>query len=144
MNILTNHAVNNRAISVFGGRQMRPNIHIDDMTDLYVQSLQWPAEMIDGRTYNAGYYNHRVEEIAGIVQRVVGPDVRIETTHSDDKRSYHISSARLKRDLGFEAKRGIENAVEDLVAAFDASLVPDSMDSDRYYNIRRMKTVNLS
>ena len=144
VNILTNHAVNNRAISVFGGRQMRPSIHIDDMTDLYVQSLQWPAEMIDGRTYNAGYYNHRVEEIAGIVQRVVGPDVRIETTHSDDKRSYHISSARLKRDLGFEAKRGIENAVEDLVAAFDASLVPDSMNSDRYYNIRRMRTVNLS
>src|SRR3989475_3244934 len=57
VNILTNHAVNNRRITVFGGQQMRPNIHIDDVTDLYVQSLQWPDAAIDGGVFNAGYDN---------------------------------------------------------------------------------------
>lgn len=144
VNILTNHAVNNRSIKVFGGQQMRPNIHIEDMTDLYIEALRWPTASIDGRIFNAGYHNHRVEEIAEMVQRVVGSDVRIETTECDDKRSYHISSARLKRELGFEARRGIEDAVGDLVAAFAAGRVPNSMTDDRYYNIRRMKSVNLN
>ena len=144
VNILTNHAVNTRVIKVFGGGQMRPNIHIDDMVDLYVRSLRWPAEVIDGRTYNAGYHNHRVSQIAEMVRGVVGSDVRIETTPTDDNRSYHISSARLKRDLGFEAQRGVTDAVSDLVAAFAHGRVPDAMTYDGYYNIRRMKAVNLT
>ncbi len=144
VNILTNHAVNNRTIKVFGGRQMRPNIHIGDMTDLYVQTLLWPEKMIDGRIYNAGYHNHNVSEIAEMVRNVVGPDVKLVTSETDDNRSYHISSERLKRDLGFEAKHSIENAVQDLVAAFHEGRIPDSMKADRYYNIRRMQAVNLN
>ena len=144
VNILTNHAVNNRVIKVFGGAQMRPNIHIEDMVDLYVRSLRWPDALIDGRTYNAGYHNHRVGEIAEIVREVVGSDVRIETTPTDDNRSYHISSARLKQDLGFEARRSITDAVSDLVTAFGQGRIPDPMTYDGYYNIRRMKAVNLT
>src|SRR5262249_41656518 len=67
VNILTNHAVTNRIIKVFGGDQMRPNIHIDDMTDLYLKSLQWPAEKVDGCIYNVGYDNFKVREIAEMV-----------------------------------------------------------------------------
>src|ERR1019366_4264677 len=77
-NILTHHAVNNRRIRVFGGEQMRPNIHIEDMTDLYVQSLQWEEGAIDGKIYNAGYHNHTVRAIAEIVRGVVGEDVAID------------------------------------------------------------------
>ncbi len=84
VNILTAHAVNNRLIKVFGGEQMRPNIHIEDMTDLYVQSLEWPEEKIDGRIFNVGYENHGVGEIAEMVRNVVGQDVHIVTTPTDD------------------------------------------------------------
>jgi nucleoside-diphosphate-sugar epimerase len=143
VNILTNLAVNKREITVFGGSQMRPNIHIEDMTDLYVQALGWTDEQVDGKVYNAGYHNHTVSEIADTVRSVVGGDVSIVTTPTDDNRSYHISSERIKRDLGFEARHSIEDAVRDLTDAFDAGRIPDSLSDPRYFNIKRMQQVAL-
>jgi len=143
VNILTNHAVTNRVIKVFGGQQKRPNIHIMDMADLYVQALRWPTEKVDGQIYNAGYHNQQVIEIAEKVRQVVGSDVHIVTTPTDDNRSYHISSAKIKQELGFEACRTIEDAVRDLVGAFHGGKIPDSMTDDRYYNIKRMQRINL-
>ena len=104
VNILTNHAVTNRQIKVFGGTQMRPNIHIDDMVEAYVQSLRWPDEAIDGKIYNVGYENYRLMDIAEMARKVVGPDVDIVTTPTDDLRSYHVSSAKIRRELGFSAQ----------------------------------------
>jgi len=143
VNILTNHAVNNRKITVFGGQQKRPNIHIEDITDLYVKSLEWPDEAIDGKIFNAGYENHKVIEIADIVRDVVGQGVEIVTTPTDDHRSYHVSSEKIKRELGFVPQHAIEEAVQDLVNAFDAGKIPDSMTGIRYYNIKTMQTIKL-
>ncbi len=86
VNILTNHAINNGRIRVFGGSQKRPNIHIADMTDLYLHCLAAPAAAIDGKVFNAGYENHPVMEIAKMVQEVVG-GVPIEVVQTDDLRS---------------------------------------------------------
>jgi nucleoside-diphosphate-sugar epimerase len=143
VNILTNHAVNNRRIRVFGGGQRRPNIHIEDMTDVYLQSLRWEDAQIDGKIYNVGYENHRVMEIAEIVRHVVGPDVGIVTEPTDDLRSYHISSDRIRRELGFTARHTIEEAVEGLAAAFNAGKIPDAMNDPRYYNIKTMQKIRL-
>jgi nucleoside-diphosphate-sugar epimerase len=143
VNILTNHAVNNRKITVFGGQQKRPNIHIEDMTDLYVKSLEWPDEKIDGKIFNAGYENHKVKEIADIVRGVVGQDVDIVTTPTDDHRSYHVSSEKIKRELGFVAQHTIEEAVQGLVKAFDTGKIPNSMTDIRYYNIKTMQAIHL-
>lgn len=143
VNILTNHAIINRQIKVFGGDQMRPNIHIGDMVEFYVKSLEWRDAAIDGRIYNVCYHNHRVREIAGIVKGVVGDDVNIVTTPTDDNRSYHVSSEKIKRELGFEARHSIEDAVQDLVAAFKAGRIQNSMTDDRYYNIKRMQRLSL-
>jgi nucleoside-diphosphate-sugar epimerase len=143
VNILTNNAVNTRKIKVFGGEQMRPNLHIDDMVRLYVEALGWPAEKIDGRIYNVGYHNFKVREIADMVRNVIGPDIEIITTPTDDNRSYHVSSARIQRDLGFVAQRSLEDAVRDLQNAFKANLIPNSMTDDRYYNIKRMQRLKL-
>jgi nucleoside-diphosphate-sugar epimerase len=143
VNILTNHAVNNRKITVFGGQQKRPNLHIEDMTDLYVKSLEWPDEAIDGRIFNVGYENHKVIEIAEMVQGVVGQDVQIVTTPTEDHRSYHVSSEKIKRELGFAPQHTIEAAVQDLVNAFDAGKIPNSMTDIRYYNIKTMQAIHL-
>src|SRR5213080_2566697 len=72
VNILTNHAVNNRRITVFGGGQKRPNIHIEDVTDLYVRSLEYADDSIAGEIFNAGYENHTVAALAEMVRRTVG------------------------------------------------------------------------
>jgi len=145
VNILTNHAVNNRKITVFGGDQMRPNIHIEDMVDLYVLLLGLPKEAIAGETFNAGYRNMTIAEIADVVRRVVMEafpergEIEIVRTPSDDKRSYHVNSDKIRRALGFEPRRSVEDAVRDLCAAFKAGRIPNSMTDDRYVNVRRLK-----
>lgn len=138
VNILTSHAVTHRHIRVLGGEQMRPNIHIEDVADLYVQSLQWPAEIVDGAVYNAGYENLSVATIAERVQRIVGVDVRISFMATNDRRSYRISSEKLTRELGFVPRRTVEDAVRDLAAAFAAGKISDPSD-ERYYNIKVMQ-----
>ena len=143
VNILTNHAINNRQIQVFGGTQRRPNIHIEDMTDLYLRCLGLPSEQIDGRIYNAGYENHQVMEIAEMVRGVVGSSVEIIVKPTDDLRSYHISSNRILDELDFSPKRTIPDAISDLSNAFEAGLVPNSMSADKYYNIKTMQSAEL-
>jgi len=143
VNILTNHAVNNKKITVFGGQQMRPNIHIADMVDAYLKALEWPEEAIDGQIFNVGYENYRVSEIAEMVRKVVGQEVEIVSTPTDDNRSYHVSSEKIKRELGFVARHSVEDAVRDLVAGFRAGKIPNPMTDHRYYNIKMMQQLKL-
>jgi nucleoside-diphosphate-sugar epimerase len=143
VNILTNHAVNNGRITVFGGDQLRPNIHVEDMSDLYVDCLELPAKLIDGKIYNAGYENHSVMDLARTVQKVVSPEIDIVVTPTNDNRSYQVSSEKIRRELGFVPKRTIGDAVTGLKAAFGAGRVPNSMTDPMYYNIKRMQEVRL-
>ena len=143
VNILTNHAVNRGAITVFGGEQKRPNIHIQDVTDLYVRSLQWSDEDVDGKIYNAGYENHSVSEIAELVRRGVGEQVEINAVPTDDHRSYHISSEKIRRELGFAPAYSLDDAVTGLTSAFRSGAVPNPLEDDRYYNIKTMQNLKL-
>lgn len=143
VNILTNHAITNGRITVFGGDQLRPNIHVEDMTDLYLLLLDRPDEAIDGKVWNAGYHNLKVRAIADMVRDEVGPEVDIVVTPTDDHRSYHVSSEKIRRDIGFVAERTVKDAIIDLKAAFLAGKVPGAMTDDRYYNIKRMQALKL-
>ncbi len=146
VNILTNSAVNKGKITVFGGEQKRPNIHIEDMTDLYVKTLEYPDEKIDGKIFNAGWDNMKMKDIAQTVKKVVTremhKDLEILTTPTNDNRSYHVSSEKIKKELGFAAKRSVEDAVKDLVAAYKAGKISDP-DDIRYCNIKVMQSVKL-
>lgn len=144
VNILTNHAVNRGRIKVFGGDQKRPNIHIQDMCAVYLELLRQPAEKIDGQIFNAGGRNHTVAELAQIVKDSVGGDLAIDVLPTDDPRSYHVCSERIAETIGWRPSLGIQDAVKDLVDAFEKGLLPDSMEDSRYYNIKRMQEVSLS
>jgi nucleoside-diphosphate-sugar epimerase len=147
VNILTNHAVNKGMITVFGGTQMRPNLHIEDMVDAYELMLAAPHDKIHGQIFNIGFQNHSIADIARIVQMVVQEDmpekgkIDIVTTPSNDNRSYHVNSDKIRRVLGFTAKRTIEDAVRDLVHAFSNHLLEASFENDWYYNVRTMKRI---
>jgi len=149
VNILTNHAVMNGKITVFGGAQLRPNLHIQDMCDLYDLLLKAPDAKIAGQTFNAGYQNMSIMDIAQIVKRVVQEEfpekgeITIVTTPSDDPRSYHINSDKIARVLGFRPKHTIEGAVRGLCKAFKAGKLPESMTNDIYFNVRRMKRLGI-
>ncbi len=147
VNILTNHAYHNNRIKVFGGKQERPNIHIGDITNLYVQLLELPEAKIAGKIYNAGFQNRAVADIALIVQKIMAqefpqrPQAVIETVPSDDIRSYRISSEKIKRELGFVPAFTIEDAVKDLIKALKAGKYQDPMNNPRYFNIKMLKSM---
>ena len=147
VNILTNHAVNKGTITVFGGTQKRPNLHIEDMVDAYLLLLRLPDDRIDRKTFNCGFQNLTIMQIAETVKATVAeaypdrPPINIVVTESDDKRSYHINSEKIRRELGFEAKHTIKDAVRDLCHAFKAGRLPNSFDDDGYYNVRTLKAL---
>ncbi len=143
VNILTNLAYHKREISVFGGDQLCPNIHIADMVEAYMVLLKAPKEKIAGKIFNAGYENQPVRKLAETVKNVVGEDVKLINTPTDDNRSYHISSQKIKDELGFVTTHTIRNAVEDLCTAFDKGLLPNSLDNEIYFNIKRMQNLEL-
>ena len=144
VNILTNLAYHKREISIFGGDQLRPNIHISDMVKAYMVLLTAPEEKVAGKIFNAGYENQPVQRLAEIVKSVIGEDVKLITTPTDDNRSYHISSQKIKKELGFETTHTIREAVESLCSAFDKGMLPNSLDNEMYFNIRRMQSLELS
>ena len=143
VNILTNLAFHKREITVFGGKQLRPNIHIKDMAEAYLLLLESPKRKINGQVFNAGYENQTVLELAKTVKEVVGEDVNLVLSETDDNRSYHISSKKFKEELGFETKYTIKKAIEDLQDAFVKGLLEDSLENEKYFNIKRMQSVNL-
>ncbi len=149
VNILTNHAITNRRIKIFGGNQLRPNIHIDDMVRLYETVLILPDKQIDGKIYNAGYDNATVADLAQTVKRVVeqdnelGGEIALDAVPTDDNRSYHVSSQKIAKELGFRPEKTVEDAVRDLVAAFKDGRLPNTMDGIAYYNIKTMQALGL-
>jgi nucleoside-diphosphate-sugar epimerase len=150
VNILTNHAVNKGKITVFGGEQKRPNLHILDMVDAYKLLLTLPDGKIDRKTFNCGFQNLSIMQIAQLAQSVVAeqfpdrPPVPIEVTASDDRRSYQINSDKIHRELGFKPRFTIEDAVRDMTKAFRDGLLPNPFDDENYFNVRKLKSLNVS
>lgn len=144
VNIFANHAFHNRKIRVTGGSQKRPNIHIEDMSNLYVYLLQQPDAAIDGKIWNAGDTNYPISDLAEIVRKVVGSDVEIETVPTNDPRSYHVSGKKIRDDIGFELQYTIEDAVRGLLDAFKTGKLSDPMNNPMYFNIQRMQQVDLA
>ena len=150
VNILTNLAVNKRKITVFGGEQLRPNIHIDDVTDLYVKLLEYPDEMIAGETFNAGFQNRSIADLAQIVKQIVEQEmpelapIEVETSTSDDNRSYRVNSDKIEKKLGWKPKHTIEDAVRDICLAFKAGKLPNSLEDPNYFNVKKINLLGLS
>ncbi len=147
VNILTNFAVNKNFIKVFGGDQLRPNLHIKDYCDLVQILIESETNKIKNEIFNVGYQNMSINQISLLVKKVVEnqfpekEEIKILKEKSDDNRSYHINSDKVKNKLGFIPKRSIENAVEDLCKAFKNSLLLNSFDNENYFNVKKLKSI---
>jgi len=148
VNILTNHAVNKDKITVFGGDQLRPNLHIGDYCDVVELFMSAPADLIANQIFNVGYQNRSINDIARIVKKVVEKEfnkiggIDIVVTPTDDKRSYHINSDKIKTVLGFSPRLTIEDAVRELCIHFKEGEIPNSFNDDFYFNVKRLKRLN--
>ena len=143
VNILTNLAYHNREITIFGGDQLRPNIHIQDMVRAYELFINMENEKINGKIFNIGFENLTVNQLASEVQKVIGSDVKIKKLPTNDNRSYHISSKKIQDELGFVTNFSILNAIEDLKRAFEKKLLSDCLINENYFNINKMQSINL-
>lgn len=150
INILTYKAIRDRVIPVYGGIQKRPNVHIEDITDLYAQLLETPAEKIAGQIFNAGYENFTVAELAKMVKSQVEAEypekapIDIKTTTSNDLRSYHVSSRKIYEKLGWKPKRTLEDAIRDICRAFKSGkLTMDMVESPMHNNVRGTQEAGL-
>ena len=108
-----------------------------------MELLDLPKELIAGKTYNDGYQNHTVNELAKMVREIVGDDVQVERVSTDDNRSYHICSKLIERELGFKPKYNIQDAVRDLKEALIKDRLLNPFENNRYYNIKTMLEVEL-
>tara|TARA_B100000579_G_scaffold314659_1_gene264137 strand:- start:1044 stop:2024 length:981 start_codon:yes stop_codon:yes gene_type:complete len=143
VNILTNHAYHNREIKVFGGEQLRPNLHISDMVDSYLAILDAPIKKINGEIFNVGFKNQSVNDLANDVKNVIGDDIKIINTKSDDNRSYHVSSEKIKKILNFQTRYTVQDAVLDLKSAFEKKFLVNTFNNEFFYNIKRMNNIKL-
>jgi len=150
VNILTNHAINNKKITVFGGEQLRPNLHIQDYCDVVKLLINADSKKISNQIFNVGYQNMSINEIAKVVKKTVQEEfpeygeIPIIKTQSNDNRSYHINSDKIKVTLGYQAKRSVEDAVRELSKKFKEKLFNNTLENDFYYNIKRMKNLKAS
>ncbi len=143
VNILTNLAYHKKEITVLGGDQLRPNIHIFDMVRVYEYLINAEEDLVSGKIFNAGYENQSVNHLASLVKKVIGDDVKIKHLESNDNRSYHISSKKIEKELGFKTVKTIEDAIKDLKKAFDKKELVNTLTDEKYFNIKRMSNIDL-
>ncbi|EQB99500.1 NAD-dependent epimerase/dehydratase family protein [Photorhabdus temperata] len=152
VNILTASALSQGKITVFGGSQYRPNVHIGDLTRLYTALVRGDSlGSLCERAINVGYENHTVTDIAQQVKEVVdryfATDVPITTTSSDDVRSYRLDSSLVQKELGFQFVYTIRDAVLEICEKWQSGKFIDSTDilkDSRYHNMLNMKCADWS
>ena len=150
VNILTNHAINNKKITVFGGKQLRPNLHIQDYCDFVEKLIEAESSKIINQIFNVGYQNMSISTIANVVKKVVQKEfpefgeIPIITTKSNDDRSYHINSDKVKKILGFHPVKSVEDAVTELCDCFKKKLFKNTLEDDFYFNVKRLKNLKVS
>lgn len=144
VNILTLDAVMKRKMTVHGGFQLRPNVNIKDMVRAYEAILSAPEKTVNEKTYNVGTENLSLEEIAFKIKDTLKlKDLEIIRELSKDPRSYHINSDKIKEELGFEFQRTISGAVLSIKEALEFDMLKDPLNNSDYFNIRKMKELNL-
>ena len=144
VNILTIHALVNHKIRIFGGKQLRPNLNIRDMVRAYFAFLEAPASSVDRGAFNVGFQNRSVEDIAKMVRDTLADaSIELEYTPSDDNRSYHVNSDRIKRTLGFEPRFTIQDAIVSIADAWKSGKIRDPFKNTLYSNIKRMQELKV-
>jgi nucleoside-diphosphate-sugar epimerase len=136
VNLLTHQALCEGVINVFGGDQIRPNIHIKDMVGVYEHFLKNMGDISSGN-YNAGFENISIMDIAERVSKKIGAKINI--TSSNDPRSYRLNSDKLV-STGFKPEFSVDKAIEEISEAFSSGNLSNE---DRFYTVKTMKNLNL-
>ena len=113
------------------------------MCNSYMHILKQPVDKINGEIFNVGFENYSVSELALLVKEAMPFKVDVEKVPTDDNRSYHIPSDKIKKKIGFNNKKTIKDAIDELVYAFKKNFFLKPLSNEMYFNINRMKSINL-
>ncbi len=113
------------------------------MVRAYECLIKAKDELVSGKIFNAGYENQTVNHLASLVKEVVGDDVAINHLETNDNRSYHISSKKIEKELGFKTVKTIKDAINDLKNAFDKKELVNTLLDEKFFNIKKMKNIKL-
>jgi len=147
VNILTNHAINNNIIKVFGGTQLRPNLHIKDYCRVIKLLIKAPTNKIANQVFNVGNENASITQLAQIVKKIVKKEFRLKKEikiifeKSDDKRSYHINSDKIFKILKFKPLYTVEDAIIEICQGFKKKLFVDSLHNVNYFNVKKLTSI---
>src|SRR3989344_648308 len=148
INNFTIRALINKKISFFGGWQLRPSINVNDMVRVYKLLLEASDELVHEKAFNAGFQNTTVEDMAKMVVNVlqknnIENNIQVEKLDVPDKRSYHLNSEKIKKELGFIPKFTIEDGILSIVEAFKKGLIADGLNNPIYHNTKMMQMTGL-
>lgn len=130
VNLLTMQALKNGKMTVLGGNQFRPNVHIQDVTDLYLFLIEKPE--LAG-VYNCGFENMTIHNIAKVIQKYVRAEIIVK--ESNDPRSYRLDSTKLLSS-GFVPKFTVEDAINEIVEKYNQK---EFLDEEAFYNVNWMR-----
>ena len=137
VNMFVFQALMNKKMTIFGGKQVRPNIHIKDINNIYEYFINNPN--IKHGVYNAGFENLSLLEIADKIKSILGNDIKISITKSNDIRSYRLNSDKLL-STGFKKKYSVDIAINDIISKFENNKLKNL---DQYYTVKWMKKLKL-
>lgn len=137
VNMFVFQALQNKKITIFGGTQVRPNIHIKDINNIYEHFINNPD--IDAGIYNAGFENLSLLEISDKIKKIIGNDIEIIITKSNDKRSYRLNSDKLI-STGYKKKYDVDAAINDIIEKFENKSLNNL---DQFYTVKWMKKLRL-
>ena len=140
VNKLTADAVTKKVITVHGGQQRRPNVGMTDIVNLYAELVTMDPAKINGRTFNFGFENHKVIDIAKIIQEELSDlCVRVDITETFDNRDYHISSKKILNELGYKPVSSIRHEVAALSRKALERGDYEDIDAPQHYNMKSME-----
>lgn len=146
VNILTSHAFFKNKILVFGGKQLRPNLHIQDYCDVLLKLIKSDKKLVQNEIFNVGYQNMSILDIAKKVKKIVSKKlnkkITLQIVKSNDNRSYHINSDKIKNKIKFRPKYSIDYAVNELCNEFKKNKLKNVFNKKIYYNVKTVMKLN--
>lgn len=146
VNILTSHAFFKNKILVFGGKQLRPNLHIQDYCDVLLKLIKSDKKLVQNEIFNVGYQNMSILDIAKKVKKIVSKKlnkkITLQIVKSNDNRSYHINSDKIKNKIKFRPKYSIDYAVNELCNEFKKNKLKNVFNKKIFYNVKTVMKLN--
>ena len=143
INLLTAKAVVDGEITIYGGDQWRPFVHVSDAARAIIMTLEAPLEAVKGQIFNVGSddQNHRISDVGKIIRDLIQDSSLINQDNDVDKRNYRVSFAKIQRQLGYSSMVTVEQGVKEIERAIKSGKL-EHYTKEKYSNYKTLSNGN--